>query len=466
MFEENRLEKLKNFRGASQKYINFSGFIDIFADIFDLVLYQKFKLVSEAKKADRIYFDNQTFWIDNLAGKHFQSIRIHLKDFHLTEWIPSSPGRYFTPQAHQSREYALSFLNPRDENEYIPVGKDYMVLGGIGSVRLKAKSIDSKVFYFLCASSTGISHQGIPIAMCESQYREIMPLIIEHGGCLVNLVGSIQVLSSLVSSVKYDAGIPRYCFFVEDIEIKRVSLERELLISIAIMFPSHYRTYGKQELLRKFSSNGLNTDLVKSWAFCSFRPTSPKKLKSAVNWLQDYANRYNHSSNKEDTPILSDFDETCSHFDNPIEFPIKQIFEGGFNNELLKAYQGFYNVEIKMESYQSKYDQRNSNIQFVDTAQPGSNPTFNQSNYTPEQKQNLASAAAEIQKLLNQLAQSNPTTDAVTEAVHQKIKTDPTFKARLLAALKAGGLEALKAIFNHPAFSIPAETIKGFLEAE
>ncbi|AVH68537.1 pentapeptide repeat-containing protein [Nostoc sp. 'Peltigera membranacea cyanobiont' N6] len=118
------------------------------------------------------------------------------------------------------------------------------------------------------------------------------------------------------------------------------------------------------------------------------------------------------------------------------------------------------------ESYQSKYDQRNSNNQFVDTAQTGSNPTFNQSNYAPEQRQNLAEAAAEIQQLLNQLAQSNSTTDAVTEAVHQKIKTDPTFKARLLAALKAGGLEALKAIFNHPAFSIPAETIKGFLEAE
>ncbi|MBD2527263.1 hypothetical protein H6G86_33935, partial [Nostoc sp. FACHB-133] len=118
------------------------------------------------------------------------------------------------------------------------------------------------------------------------------------------------------------------------------------------------------------------------------------------------------------------------------------------------------------ESYQSKYDQRNSNNQFVDTAQSGSNPTFNQSNYASEQRQNLAEAAAEIQQLLNQLAEINPTTDAVTEAIHQKIKTDPTFKARLLAALKAGGLEALKAIFNHPAFSIPAETIKGFLEVE
>ncbi|OKH52856.1 hypothetical protein NIES2101_13490 [Calothrix sp. HK-06] len=119
------------------------------------------------------------------------------------------------------------------------------------------------------------------------------------------------------------------------------------------------------------------------------------------------------------------------------------------------------------ESYQSKYDQRNANNQFVDTAQSGSNVTFNQQNYTPEQKQNLAEAAAEIQQLLYQLAQTNPTsTEGFTEAIHQEIKRNPTLKARLQGALKAGGLEALKAIFNHPLFSIPAETVKGWLEAE
>nr|WP_262985852.1 pentapeptide repeat-containing protein [Nostoc sp. 'Peltigera membranacea cyanobiont' 232] len=87
--------------------------------------------------------------------------------------------------------------------------------------------------------------------------------------------------------------------------------------------------------------------------------------------------------------------------------------------------------------------------------------------YTSEQKHNLAQAAAEIQQLLYQLSQTSSTTDeAITEAIHQEIKHNPTLKARLQSALKAGGLEALKAIFNHPLFNIPAETIKGFLEAE
>jgi small GTP-binding protein len=120
------------------------------------------------------------------------------------------------------------------------------------------------------------------------------------------------------------------------------------------------------------------------------------------------------------------------------------------------------------ESYQSKYHQTGP-TQFVDTIQSGGNATFNQTNYTPEQQQkNLADAAAEIQQLLNQLSKTNPTAtpQEITNTIEQEIKSNPTLKDRLIAALKAGGLEALKTIFNHPAFTIPAETIKGFIEAE
>ncbi|WP_016952822.1 COR domain-containing protein [Anabaena sp. PCC 7108] len=144
------------------------------------------------------------------------------------------------------------------------------------------------------------------------------------------------------------------------------------------------------------------------------------------------------------------------------------------DNQKKESFNNVIHIHVKSESnsmsesYQSKYDQRNANNQFVDTAQSGSNVTFNQNNYTPEQKQNLAEAAAEIQQLLHQLSKNNQTAtnEGITNAIHQEIKRNPTLKSRLIAALKAGGLEALKAIFNHPVFSIPAETIKGFLEAE
>lgn len=84
------------------------------------------------------------------------------------------------------------------------------------------------------------------------------------------------------------------------------------------------------------------------------------------------------------------------------------------------------------------------------------------------QKQDLAEAAAEIQKLLDQLAQTYPNSTEATlaQAIQVKIQRNPTLKARLINALKSGGVEALKAIFNHPFVSVPIETVKGFLEAE
>jgi HEAT repeat protein len=93
-----------------------------------------------------------------------------------------------------------------------------------------------------------------------------------------------------------------------------------------------------------------------------------------------------------------------------------------------------------------------------------------QNNYPAEQRQTLTEAAAEIQQLLAQLKNSNPTLteserqSVVIEAINQEIKSNPTFKQRLQSALKAGGIEALKSLF--PAVNIPIETIKGWMEAE
>nr|WP_322711357.1 pentapeptide repeat-containing protein [Nostoc sp. ChiSLP03a]MDZ8212570.1 pentapeptide repeat-containing protein [Nostoc sp. ChiSLP03a] len=95
----------------------------------------------------------------------------------------------------------------------------------------------------------------------------------------------------------------------------------------------------------------------------------------------------------------------------------------------------------------------------------------NITNYNPEQKQNLAEAAAEIQQLLNQLGQSYPTSTplekqiAVTEALKQ-IDSNPTLKARVIGALKAGGTEALKELVDHPLVNILLATLEGWQDVE
>ena len=87
------------------------------------------------------------------------------------------------------------------------------------------------------------------------------------------------------------------------------------------------------------------------------------------------------------------------------------------------------------------------------------------------EQQNLAQAAAEIQQLLEQLSQTNPTTTnkekmvVVAEAVDQ-IESNPTLKARVINALKAGGTEAFKEAIDHPLINILMATIEGWQEAE
>lgn len=83
-------------------------------------------------------------------------------------------------------------------------------------------------------------------------------------------------------------------------------------------------------------------------------------------------------------------------------------------------------VEKIVVNYQkgSKYDQRNGNIQFVDTPESGSKVIFDQDNYTPEQqKQKLKKAEEEIQKLLKRLEETNPSATKEQQISHTEDNT-------------------------------------------
>mgnify|MGYP001825225264 CR=1 FL=1 len=87
------------------------------------------------------------------------------------------------------------------------------------------------------------------------------------------------------------------------------------------------------------------------------------------------------------------------------------------------------------------------------------------------EKPNLADAATEIQQLLEQLSETYPTTTSreknivIGEAVDQ-IENNPTLKAKVINALKAGGTEAFKEAVNHPLVNILVATIEGWQDAE
>ncbi|NEO32864.1 MAG: hypothetical protein F6K36_21060 [Symploca sp. SIO3C6] len=117
------------------------------------------------------------------------------------------------------------------------------------------------------------------------------------------------------------------------------------------------------------------------------------------------------------------------------------------------------------DSYRSKYDQRHSQNSFVDATQSGGKQEFRaiQNNYAPEQKQTLAEAAAEIQRLLKQLEETNPNATDTEKAAFVKLSMPANTRQRLVSALQAGGKEALKEFLDNPYLTLPDLKVRGFL---
>jgi uncharacterized protein YjbI with pentapeptide repeats len=87
-------------------------------------------------------------------------------------------------------------------------------------------------------------------------------------------------------------------------------------------------------------------------------------------------------------------------------------------------------------------------------------------NYTPEQRQTIAEAAAEIQRLLKQLEQTNPT---ATEFEQKAFLTDailPTKRQRFVKALQEGGKELFKELMDNIYVNVAIATIEGWQSAE
>jgi hypothetical protein len=93
----------------------------------------------------------------------------------------------------------------------------------------------------------------------------------------------------------------------------------------------------------------------------------------------------------------------------------------------------------------------------------------NQNTLNVEQQSNLVEAAAEIQRLLKQLEQNYPTVTLTEKAIVAEqainfIESNPTFKERVVQALKAVGIEAFKEAVDHPLVNILMAGIEGWQE--
>ena len=354
------------FLKGSPKYVDRNDLADFLTNHLNTYMYNQIATEKINNiNPDKAFNNNIDFWQSSLNGDCFPEQIIKLQEFHIIEWIPIAPGLFHTSDAHWNRTEAQrnavrilernsvgpmwqSTLGPKTDIqhnpifkktleelkknpkkrvviEYNPDGKESMIKGGIGSLRLASKLVNGKECYLLGASSTGVSHEGIPIMLDTILYQQAISKIKDNGGFVVNLTGRLKVLSKELSVIKSYREIPRFCLFIENIEYLRPSKSIELMASVAV---SYYPT-------NSFSEKRLS--------FCSFIPDKKdNQLVEAVDWLNEYAVKYSQSK----SPIVEgDFDEFKAHFDS-VDFPIVDVSNGKMSKETFMRYKQFFHLEV------------------------------------------------------------------------------------------------------------------------
>lgn len=104
-----------------------------------------------------------------------------------------------------------------------------------------------------------------------------------------------------------------------------------------------------------------------------------------------------------------------------------------------------------------------SNI-YQDHSGSGDNVAGDKNTSNVYNSQNLAQAAKDIKGLLDQLSQEYPSVAIVGAKAIEEVERNPTFKSRIINALKEGGTTALEKLVDHPATSIIVAAIKGGMQ--
>ncbi|MCB1177414.1 MAG: hypothetical protein KDK36_07540, partial [Leptospiraceae bacterium] len=385
---------MKEIQLGNQGRINNSDEVVLaLRDYLDIVLLNKPQVVEPANQPDKIFLNNETFWEKAISNNLYPGQIIKLSNFDLLEWIPSSPGLFHTRYAYELRNEAMKSFYNREGIlvkviELKPYEKRGMVQGGYGSLRLAPKLINNDLIYFLCATSNGVSHEGITITLRKSLYEKIVEELKKGKIPVTNLIGRLMILPRELSPIqmRYYAEIPKY--YLEIIELETIGFKsaKNALVSVAI-------TYSKREDIMRHDSF--------SYSFCTFPPTTNNRdLRGAVSWLQDYAIKY---SREKEPVIIGDFDEEFNHFGN-VEFPIKEIGNGRIPMDKLVYFKELFHYQINELIMGDKNVFKNSQIGAVGSNATSSNNTFQQINYNVPEDLDFEKLNGQLGQLRESLA--------------------------------------------------------------
>lgn len=400
-------------RGNQERVNSRRDLISSLKDYFDIALFSKLKSEKNESIQDQVIYDNSDFWNKALTSNLYAGQIIKLRNFKMLEWIPISPGLFHTQFARDERDYALErhFENERRNRngqidpqfiELRPGDKRSMVKGGIGSLRLGPKKIEGNLKHIMCASSNGVSHEGIVVLLESEHYSDVISEIRGKKNPTVNITGRIMLLPkelSLISS-EYNRDVPKFYIEVEEITLLKNDNPNQGVVSVAI-------TYAREEALKEYDAF--------SYSFCQFSPSlTEHKLDGVTDWLKNYAIKYSQTNSP---LIVGDFDEYYNHFEK-VQFPISDIANGMISVENLHKFKKLFEFNINETTMGDKNIINNSQVGAVGSNAKSTKNIFEQNNYTLPDNINFDLLSQELSKLKNNLksnAESSEEFKAISE---------------------------------------------------
>jgi hypothetical protein len=247
-----------------------------------------------------VYSSEEAFWNDALGSRSFyETSQVLLEDFVVMDWVPRSPGRYHSQEGRAARDRAAGHtLTTTIEDRgghsvlYDPYGKGAMIGGGVGCLRLAMKTIGGETFKLLSASTSGMAHAGVVVALRSSDYGSLAASIAERGGTRCTLLGELRYWNvDRLLPLGATVGIPRIYLQVSDIDPSAGKMPR-LDATPAIVFKSD-----DGELPGNF------------YTFAHVDPADGSALERCVRWMLE-----NYVEGLYNGRVLTDFDETTPRF--------------------------------------------------------------------------------------------------------------------------------------------------------
>ena len=258
----------------------------------------------------RDYFEDENFWREMRFGRLGEYGQIALHGFHLFDYVPRAPGLYYEDYAADARANAFQYLDDRlgdapaqidaaSARDYrvvfAPQGKQSMLDGGIGCVRLRPILLEGKVYHLMSATSSDEAHRGIPLAVSAADFIKVNQGIGVDGVAVCDLQGElVTVPAQLVDLFGDSLGYPRLYLRVDELRIREeLRPPDDPQVSVAVTFVSDYQR-----------RNGMYASYV------TFRPGGNGSFSLALNWLNDVYVEGGYQGK-----IITDFDQTRSWFD-------------------------------------------------------------------------------------------------------------------------------------------------------